>query len=99
MSKFNAAFTLKEKFAIMNVVVKMIDRLEEEVENMSKATSKHEFVTRRVACETRYCVIFETIKSNELDVSFFTEALDAINDDFDEISDEMTALYETKLSE
>lgn len=93
MSKFNATSVLNEKFAVMSVIVDMIDGFEAEVENMSKATSKHEFVTRRVACETRYCVIFEIINKTNTNLSIFLQTLSEIMDNFDEISDRMTEFY------
>lgn len=93
MSKFNATSALKEKFSVMSVIVDMIDGFESEVENMSKATSKHEFVTRRVACETRYCVIVEIINKTNNNISIFEQTLSTIMDNFEEISDRMTKLY------
>ena len=93
MSKFNATSALKEKFSIMSVIVDMIDSFESEVENLSKATSKHEFVTRRVACETRYHVIVEIINKTNNNLCFFEQTLSAIMDNFEEISDRMTEFY------
>lgn len=99
MHKFNATSALKEKFSVMSVIVNMIDSFESEVENLSKATSKHEFVTRRVACETRYCVIVETINKTNTNLSIFEQTLSAIMDNFEEISDEKTAVFSDKPSE
>ena len=93
MPKFNAASALKEKFSVMSVIVDLIDGFETEVENLSKATSKHEFVTRRVACETRYQVIVEIINKTNNNLSIFEQTLSAIMDNFEEISDRMTELY------
>ena len=93
MSKFNATSALKEKFSVMSVIVDMIDSFESEVENLSKATSKHEFVTRRVACETRYQVIVEIINKTNTNLSIFEQTLSAIMDNFEEISDRMTEFY------
>ena len=93
MSKFNATSALKEKFSVMSVIVDMIDSFESEVENLSKATSKHEFVTRRVACETRYQVIVEIINKTNNNLYFFEQTLSAIMDNFEEISDRMTEIY------
>lgn len=71
----------------------MIDSFESEVENLSKATSKHEFVTRRVACETRYCMISEIINKTNNNLCFFEQTLSAIMDNFEEISERMTEFY------
>ena len=93
MSKFNATSALKEKFSVMSVIVDMIDSFESEVENLSKATSKHEFVTRRVACETRYCMISEIINKTNNNLSIFEKTLSEIMDNFEEISERMTEFY------
>lgn len=93
MSKFNATSALKEKFSVMSVIVDMIDSFESEVENLSKAISKHEFVTRRVACETRYQVIVEIINKTNNNLCFFEQTLSAIMDNFEEISERTTEFY------